>query len=395
MYKRQNPTSFDQLRNISCTLLVSKIYESFLLRWTQEEVTTRVNQFGGVKGSSTEHYLLDAWEEILSGLEDHRAGIVLTSLDFSKGFNRVSHQYCLRAFADHGASSQIIRLLATFLSGRTMTVRVNESFSPVLPVSGGCPQGSLLGVFLFNVSTDNIEKKQEGIREDTETEDVVIGDFFDREDRDFLRDRESSTEPNTQELFVTPLQTPTETSEEVQSSPPGSISPASSDFAADRPLFHTSTPIHQSEDYPVYVGGSTEESTQESDSSPDNSFRYYFLPGVRNIPRTAACLSGGSDVSMDDTVPINWKDRPLKCLKYVDDCLSVEKLSFFDAVRINVDGKNLAVTKASKSQRHFDTVSINAASRGMILNAQKTKMLCISAARTYTCLLYTSPSPRD
>ena len=53
--KCPDPTSFDQLRNISCTLLVSKIFESYLLLWAREEISVRNNQYGGIKGCSTEH----------------------------------------------------------------------------------------------------------------------------------------------------------------------------------------------------------------------------------------------------------------------------------------------------------------------------------------------------
>ena len=188
--KCANPLTFDQLRNISCTLLVSKIYESFLLLWAREEITLRDNQYGGERGCSTDHYLLEAWEIILRDLEDDRAGSVLTSIDFAKGFNRVSHQYCLQAFAEHGSSTDIIRLLATFLQGRRMKVRVNTTFSDALPVNGGCPQGSLLGVFLFNVSTDNVEQSREGKLEELGEQEIHVGDFFDAVDREYLRSTE-------------------------------------------------------------------------------------------------------------------------------------------------------------------------------------------------------------
>ena len=57
--KSSNPQSYDLLRNISCMLLVSKIYESYLLAWSQEEVRTRNNQYGGVKGCCAEYLLPD------------------------------------------------------------------------------------------------------------------------------------------------------------------------------------------------------------------------------------------------------------------------------------------------------------------------------------------------
>ena len=50
--KTSSPESFGNLRNISCTLLVSKIMESYVLEWAKQEVTTKNNQYGGVKGCS-------------------------------------------------------------------------------------------------------------------------------------------------------------------------------------------------------------------------------------------------------------------------------------------------------------------------------------------------------
>ena len=71
-------------------------------------------------------------------------------------------------------------------------------------------------------------------------------------------------------------------------------------------------------------------------------------------------------------------------MKYVDDCLSIEKLPFLGGERDNANGvKNIPV-RAVKSQSHFRTVEYNAERKGMRINALKTKMLCISNARSYT-----------
>ena len=55
--KKTNPRSLGDLRNISCTMLASKMYESYILDWLKEEVSLRPNQYGGIKGLSTEHVL--------------------------------------------------------------------------------------------------------------------------------------------------------------------------------------------------------------------------------------------------------------------------------------------------------------------------------------------------
>ena len=102
------------------------------------------------------------WDEICCNLEDARASMVITAVDYAKSFNRLCLQHCLRAFARKGASTETLRILASFLSNRTMSVRVHNTWSRPLPVHGGVPQGSIVGVLLFNISTDDLEDDQEG-----------------------------------------------------------------------------------------------------------------------------------------------------------------------------------------------------------------------------------------
>ena len=56
--KKKIPESINDLRNISCTMLPSKVYESYVLNWSQEEVDLKRTQYGGVKGCSTAHMLV-------------------------------------------------------------------------------------------------------------------------------------------------------------------------------------------------------------------------------------------------------------------------------------------------------------------------------------------------
>ena len=151
------PQSADDLRNISCTQLLSKVYESFVLGWLGEQVKLRRNQYGGVKGSGTEHYLIELWQKVLENIEDPRAASLLTSIDYSKAFNRLDFAHCLASLKSKGACQELINIIASFLTDRCMKVKVGNVFSQPRKVTGGVPQGSLLGVFLFNCAIDNFE----------------------------------------------------------------------------------------------------------------------------------------------------------------------------------------------------------------------------------------------
>ena len=125
--KKSTPETQNDLRNISCTALVSKVYKSYVLQWLKEEVSVKPNQFGGEKGCSVDHLLIGAWNEICQNLEDSRAVALLTAIDYAKAFNRLSFQRCLEALENGGASNGVIRLVASFITNRTMELRVDDS----------------------------------------------------------------------------------------------------------------------------------------------------------------------------------------------------------------------------------------------------------------------------
>ena len=124
--KKPVPESVNDLRNISCTALFSKVFESFVLDRLAEQVGMRENQMGGMKGAGSEHYLVQLWQSVLETLEDPRAASVLTSIDYAKAFNHLDFSHCLRALAEKGASSKLISIIASFLTSRIMAVKVGH-----------------------------------------------------------------------------------------------------------------------------------------------------------------------------------------------------------------------------------------------------------------------------
>ena len=60
--------------------------ETFILERLREEVTIRSNQYGGIRGSGMNNFLIRSWHNILSALDTPNSAVALLSIDFSKVF---------------------------------------------------------------------------------------------------------------------------------------------------------------------------------------------------------------------------------------------------------------------------------------------------------------------
>ena len=155
------PQGIQDLRNISCTPLFSKVLEHFVLKKLREGMQLSANQFGGVKGMGIDHFLCETWHELLMNLEDTEAATSLISIDFSKAFNRMDHGACLNALRRAGIEEKVVRVVQAFLHERKMCVHIKEAVSELKLAPGGSPQGSVLGSFLFCATTDTLAETNE------------------------------------------------------------------------------------------------------------------------------------------------------------------------------------------------------------------------------------------
>ena len=156
--KCSNPTSYSDLRNLSCTPLFTKVLESFVLDDLKSELSVDKTQYGSTKKCGVDHYLIETWDYILNAIEDPGAACNLISIDFSKAFNSLDHTKCLQMFEKKGASVQSLGMLRSFLEKRYMKVRIDKMFSSPLPINGGSPQGTLLGNLIFIIATSDLDK---------------------------------------------------------------------------------------------------------------------------------------------------------------------------------------------------------------------------------------------
>ena len=102
--------------------------------------------------------LIEVMDKITEHMEDNKAATVLSAIDFSKAFNRLKHQKCLKTLSNRGASTKILSLIAALLTGRQMTVMSGAAKLSLRPVNAGAPQGPVLGCYLFNMGVDDLEE---------------------------------------------------------------------------------------------------------------------------------------------------------------------------------------------------------------------------------------------
>ena len=121
--KNSAPSALGELRILSCTPLFSKVLEFFILQNLMSDIKLSSAQHGGIKGISTDHFLIGSWHKILEHLEDANAAANVLSVDFEKAFNRMDHSECLNALSNMGASQYGLRMVRAFLTERFMSVK--------------------------------------------------------------------------------------------------------------------------------------------------------------------------------------------------------------------------------------------------------------------------------
>ena len=96
------------------------------MEWLVNIVGPKIDpkQFGGLKGSSVSHYLIELINFILYNQEfSEPVAVLLCTVDFSKAFNRIDHNLIITKLSDLGVPGWLLNVVCGFLTNRKLVVR--------------------------------------------------------------------------------------------------------------------------------------------------------------------------------------------------------------------------------------------------------------------------------
>ena len=77
-------------------------------------------------------------------------------MDLSKAFDTINHDLLIAKLHAFDFSSDTLKFLYSYLNNRLHRNKINQKFSSWKELSQGVPQGSALGLLLFNIYLNNL-----------------------------------------------------------------------------------------------------------------------------------------------------------------------------------------------------------------------------------------------
>ena len=142
-------------RPISKFSVAEKLFEKLVYSRIHNYINLGPEQHGFFCGRSPETNLFLFMEYIHADL-DSRIQVDVIYTDFSKAFDKISHNILLARLAEVGVSGTLLDWIQSYLTGRSQFVQIQGFCSDRFAPTSGVPQGSHLGPLFLIVYINKI-----------------------------------------------------------------------------------------------------------------------------------------------------------------------------------------------------------------------------------------------
>ncbi|KAM7284950.1 uncharacterized protein ISCGN_031948 [Ixodes scapularis] len=172
----KTPTEITNLRPISLTSCVGKLMEKMVLRrleWhLHNQGTFHQTMTGFRRHVSTQDTMLRIKQDVYDYPSTAQTRTII-GIDIRKAFDNVSHQAIFDKIAEISPGKRLEAYIRSFLSNRTIRIKIGEYKSEERVITTGVPQGAILSPTLFNIAMKDLPHKLHDI---TDLQSAVYAD---------------------------------------------------------------------------------------------------------------------------------------------------------------------------------------------------------------------------